>query len=399
MKFIKRLFAAVVILVAAAVIINANTRFFKDIGKNIPFLSENYPEVAEYISEASDSVNEALSHIPSPSEMLTKIRGTELPIDPDDTASNIYYSSDSMLNFYSGENTSVALTEDNELDVYGVCGSESNKYLVYRFLSEDGEVLDQYVDEADTDGNFRKTMDIPEGTYQFAVFTGPERAGTFSSRIYDYIYLTNNADDTWALVTSPVYEHNITEYEKPKSISAASKSTYSVCSDEESVRSLSESLTNDIESNYDKALAIHDWVSENIYYDNDSILGDTNSAPYVASDVLDSKRAVCLGYANLYAALCRAAGIPCNVVTGYALGVSGSSGSSWDDAGINGSEANHAWNEVYIDNRWVIVDTTWDSQNSIENGTATPGQAVSHLYFDANIRFFSTNHKILEYST
>ena len=105
----------------------------------------------------------------------------------------------------------------------------------------------------------------------------------------------------------------------------------------------------------------------------------------------------CLGYANLYAALCRASSIPCNVVTGYALGVSGSSGSSWDDAGINATDANHAWNEVYVDNRWVIVDTTWDSKNSISGGEATSDGAVSHLYFDANILFFSANHKILDY--
>ena len=397
MKHIKRLFAFIVLILAAAVVINANTRFFKDIDKNIPFIGENYPELAERVSDFSDRVNEAISHIPSPSEMLAVIRGVELPIDPEDTASNIYYSSGTMLNFYSGENTSVAFTDDNELDVYGIMGSSGDRYLVYRFLDENGEVLDESVDSADAEGQFRETLRIPDGSHQFAIFTGPERVGSFSSRIYDYIYLECDEAGIWSIAESPVNAHNTAEYEKPKSISAASRSTYAICPDEESVRTLASSLTAGITDTYDKALALHDWVSANIYYDNDSITGSTNTAPYVASDVIETKRAVCLGYANLYAALCRASGIPCNVVTGYALGVSGSSGSSWDDAGIHGTDANHAWNEVYVDNRWVIVDTTWDSKNSISGGEATSDGAVSHLYFDANILFFSANHKILDY--
>lgn len=397
MKHFKRAFIFIVLVLILSVIVNANTRFFKDIDKNIPFIGENYPELAEEISRFSDRVNEALSHLPSPAEMIAKIRGVELPIDPEDTASNIYYSSDTMLNFFPEENTSIAFTADNELDVYGIMGDSGDKYLVYRFMSEDGEVLGEAFDSADSEGQFREVLRIPEGSHQFVVFTGPERAGSFTSRIYDYIYLSQDENGNWYIPLSPVSEHNTAEYEKPKSISAASGSTYAICSNEPSVSSLSLSLTEGLDSDYEKALAIHDWVCENIYYDSDSITGSTNNAPYVASDVIETKRAVCLGYANLYAALCRAAGIPCNVVTGYALGVSGSSTLSWDDASIASTDANHAWNEVYIENRWVIVDPTWDSKNSVEDGTASSDGAVSHLYFDANIRFFSANHKILEY--
>lgn len=397
MKHIKRFFAALIIILIAAVLINSKTRFFKDIGDNIPFLEENYPHIADYISELSDDVNEALSHIPTPAEMLANIRDTELPIDPDDIASNIYYSSDTMLNFYQKQNISVAINENGMLDVYGVSDLASDKYLVYRFLDSEGELLKQHTDSADSSGQFRKIMDIPDGTYQFTLFTGPEPFGEFSSKIYNYIYLERSADGIWSVSLSPVYSHNISEYEANKSISTALKSTYAVCSDESSVSELSASITAGCASDYDKALALHDWICENIYYDSDSISGDSNNAPYVASDVLEEKRAVCLGYANLYAAMCRAVSIPCNVVTGYALGVTGSSDSSWTETNINSTEANHAWNEVYLDNRWVIVDTTWDCGNKIENSLAVSESETSHLYFDANIRFFSANHKILEY--
>lgn len=397
MKHIKRLFIALIIIIIAAVVINAKTRFFKDIEKNIPFIGENYPQLAEKISELSDRVNETISHIPTPAEMIAHIRNTELPIDPEDTASNIYYSSDTMLTFYKAQNISIEVNSDNELDVYGVSDNPADMYLVYRFLDSSGEMLEQYTDAADSEGQFRKIMPIPDEAYQFTVFTGPEPYGEFSSMVYNYIYLEQNGGN-WAVAKSPVYEHNTVEYEKNKSISTALKSTYSVCSDEDSVKSLAASITSGCATDYEKALALHDWVCENIYYDSDSISADTNSAPYVATDVISKKRAVCLGYANLYAALCRSLSIPCNVVTGYALGVFETSDNEWNDTNINTTEPNHAWNEVYIDNRWIIVDTTWDSGNKIINSELINEADVSHLYFDSNLRFFSANHKIIEYA-
>lgn len=397
MKHIKRLFILIVLLIFSAVFINSRTRFFKDIGSNVPYLGEHYPHIAEYISGLSDDINEAISHIPTPSEILAKLKNTDIPIDPDDIASNVYYASDTMLNFYQKQNISIDINEDNKLDVYGISDSDSDKYLVYRFLDSSGNTLEQYTEAADSQGKFRKIMSIPENTCQFTVFTGSKQFGDYTSKVYNYIYLTADSNGKWSTVISPVYENNITKYEKSKSVSTALKNTYSVCSQESSIQELAKSITNMCTTEYDKALAIHDWVCENIYYDADSITGNTNNAPYVASDVLEKKRAVCLGYANLYAALCRAVSIPCNVVTGYALGATDTSDSQWTEASINSKEANHAWNEVYIDNRWVIVDTTWDCQNKIKNSTPERNGDISHLYFDANIKFFSTNHKIIEY--
>ncbi len=396
MKHIRRLFITIILLLTAALIINAKTRFFQEIGTYIPYLDKHYPYVSEFISDISDDINEQLSKIPTPAELWADIRHVELPIDPDDIAANVYYSSDSMLNFYSGQNISVAIS-GRELDVYGVTHNVNEKHLVYRFLDSSGEMLDQYVDSVDADGQYRKILRIPDGSYQFAVFTGPERFGEFSSTVYNYVYLTQSADGSWSTAVSPVLEWNISAYEKDRSISAALKSTYAICSDTDTVKALAESITSGYSSDYDKALILHDWVCDSIYYDNDSINGSTNTAPYVATEVLSSKRAVCLGYANLYASLCRSLRIPCNVVTGYALGVIDGEDTEWNDTNLSATEANHAWNEVYLDNRWVIVDTTWDSRNKINGGTASKDGDTSHLYFDANIRFFSSNHKIFEY--
>lgn len=395
MKHIKRILITLISLSIIAIFINANTRFFKDIGTYIPYLESNHPEVVKFISESSDKVNEFFSNIPTVSEMFANMRNTELPIDPNDIAANVYYSSDIMLTFNNKQNISVSVS-GNEINVYGLFSDPQDKYIVYRFQSENGDVLQQFTDSTDADGHFRKIMSIPENSFQLAIFTGPQQYGNFTSLLYDYIYLSYDENNSYSIAQSPVYEHNITEYEKNKSMSNALKSTHSICSDDTAVKSLAKQITAPYSTNYEKALALHDWVCKNIYYDSDSIDADSNTAPYIASDVLQKKRAVCLGYANLYAALCRAVNIPCNVVTGYALGVNNDE-NSWNDSSLTSSEANHAWNEVHLDNRWVIVDTTWDSRNAIKNGDTQTDEHISHIYFDANIRFFSTNHKIFEY--
>lgn len=120
-------------------------------------------------------------------------------------------------------------------------------------------------------------------------------------------------------------------------------------------------------SDREKLRAIHDWVAEHVCYDRDSFRNGTSGVTE-PTDILNMNpmRCVCQGYANLTRDLCRAVGIPCKVVSGYALGVGAES--YWTEAILNSNESNHAWNEAYIDGRWVILDTTWDSQNEYENG-------------------------------
>lgn len=370
MKFIKRFFILIIIISIAIFAINSQPQFL-------------------------DDVHKALSHIPTPRELIAKIRNVELPIDPEDVAENVYVSNDIMLNFYGHRNISVSI-EENKLDVFGITDRENDSYLVYQFLNKNGEVLSQTMDYTDPEGRFRRQIKIPDETYQLAVYVGPERAGEFTGYIYDYVLLTQDTEGNWKVLSSPVYENNIALYEKAKSRSSALRSTYSIAHRDGDIEDMAKEITADCENDYDRALALHDWICENIYYDEDSITDEGNTAPYTATQVLRERRAVCLGYANLYAAFLRSLDIPTNVVAGYGLGV-GTGDNRWNEENIETIDSNHAWNEVYIDNRWVIVDTTWDSKNKIRKGVKIRDNNYSHLYFDANLKFFSNNHKIVEY--
>ncbi|GHV61579.1 hypothetical protein FACS1894195_2320 [Bacteroidia bacterium] len=145
-------------------------------------------------------------------------------------------------------------------------------------------------------------------------------------------------------------------------------------------------------SDYDKAMAVHDWVASNIYYDYDALYSTKNPS-CSASETLRTKRSVCQGYASLSAALLRSLGIPCRVVTGFGLGV-GTNG-EWDKVSL-GNNSNHAWNEFYANGRWVIMDATWDSDMEYRRKKFDKKEGLrGHRYFDINIEAFSLDHRIM----
>ena len=152
---------------------------------------------------------------------------------------------------------------------------------------------------------------------------------------------------------------------------------------DENIVSLAESIVSDSDSDYEKAHKIHAWITENITYDEE--LADNPDVWYrtqraSAIDVLKERKGVCAGIANLLAALLRSQGVPVRKVNGYALE---NDELCWNETNMNRNECNHAWNEVFAEDRWILVDTTWDIDNEV------------HLYFDCTPEFFSYTHAYL----
>ena len=101
-------------------------------------------------------------------------------------------------------------------------------------------------------------------------------------------------------------------------------------------------------NDWEKALAIHDYLCENITYDYDNYLNDTiPQESYGVLGALKNKTAVCSGYALSFELMCELAGLECNYV----------SGTSVNSSGVFGR---HAWNQVKINGKWYNVDVTWD---------------------------------------
>lgn len=393
----KKFVAFLLAFILSVCIINAETDFFLHFGNYVPQAEEKFPEAVETVSKLSMALSDITDLIPSPAEFIAMIKNEELPIDPSDIATNAYISGSPMLSFYPDENIGILITDETTLNVFGITSSINKKHLIVHISDESGEILDQTSISVDGINRFNKAIKLPETQERFldvTVYTGSKPYGEFASWVYNYVRL-ERLGQGWAIQQSPVYSHNKLMYEKDKSTSEALKRTPSIQSQNSGIISIASEVTSGCETDYQRILALHDWVCSYLRYDMDSIASG-EIPPYYAEEVVKNRNAVCLGFATLYAALCRSIDIPCNVVSGYALGIGADT--EWTDETTLTEEQNHAWNEVYVDNRWVIVDTTWDCANKIENGVLTEGEEVSHMYFDANIDFFSANHKILEYS-
>ncbi|MCL6460026.1 MAG: S-layer homology domain-containing protein, partial [Gorillibacterium sp.] len=129
---------------------------------------------------------------------------------------------------------------------------------------------------------------------------------------------------------------------------------HGVQSEHPEIIQLAESITNGLISDYDKTKAIHDWVTRNIAYDAKNYYADTISdVDNFSLNVIHSRVAICTGYAYLTAALNRAVGIRTQIIEGIA-GTDEIKAAMNDDPTDMAAAANHAWNEVWIDGKWII---------------------------------------------
>ena len=103
-------------------------------------------------------------------------------------------------------------------------------------------------------------------------------------------------------------------------------------------------------SDFDKLLAVHDYLVQHGRYEAD--------AGGNVGDLLESGCGSCEAYSAAMCVMLEVAGIPARFVTGDADGP-------------------HAWNMVKLGETWYHVDTTWDDPVLGNSGT----QVVSHSYF------------------
>lgn len=165
----------------------------------------------------------------------------------------------------------------------------------------------------------------------------------------------------------------------------------------EDIVKLAHKITRFSYSNYEKILAVHDWVASNIYYDYDSL--EDKSYIHQKSDalsVVNRKRTVCAGYSELAVTLLRAVGVAAVNMDCFALG--GSSCGDWEVPSNMEDEANHVVTFAYADDRWLMMDVTWDSDNEYRDGKygKKSGYGVSHQYFDCTLAFFSYTHRFIK---
>lgn len=116
-------------------------------------------------------------------------------------------------------------------------------------------------------------------------------------------------------------------------------------------------------SEYDKVLAIHDYINGKIEYAYDrSGAPETSQWAHNIIGVASKDKGVCESYAKTFLFLCRVYGIDCIIITGFSNG------------------EGHAWNAVEIDGNWYYADLTWNDG------------AGNYYYFGLSPYLFNQSH-------
>lgn len=233
-------------------------------------------------------------------------------------------------------------------------------------------------------------------------FTAKDSMRSIQKRLQEYLGIYDETEIDFSTLNTETYTAYSTHASTAEARYCMSRSDIPAA-----IRSEAETATSGAVTQREKVKAIYDWVTTNIYY-NYGMLDGTVARETSALETYTNKNSVCLGYANLTAAMCNAVGIPCRVVTGFAAGVGTENSTSevWErykayltDRDLDAfarsmaSDENHAWNEAYVDGAWIILDTTWGSNNDYypdSQGliTGTPTDA----YFDPDLAWFSESH-------
>lgn len=137
-------------------------------------------------------------------------------------------------------------------------------------------------------------------------------------------------------------------------------------------------ITAGITDEYEKAKAIAEWLSSNMVY----VFPTTSEEEY--AHLPSWQYGTCARFASTASNFYRLAGFPAKTVIGEARG-----GGSWDG---------HAWNHVFVNGRWVYVDTTW-GEFDLPVEEWSYDHALGHVEDFTNLGDWAGTLRVLDSST
>lgn len=130
-------------------------------------------------------------------------------------------------------------------------------------------------------------------------------------------------------------------------------------------------LTDDTTDEFLKVKRLHDWITENIAYDSDLLLGLSDQGSRKVIDLVKFKRTTCGGFAGLFLKMAELAKLT-------AERIEGNSKTCWIKSAKR--DCHHVWNAVKVRDKWYVVDTTADSRFTFKFGKFTPRQKYRDVW-------------------
>lgn len=158
---------------------------------------------------------------------------------------------------------------------------------------------------------------------------------------------------------------------------------------------VAQAITKGYSTDDEKVQAIYYWVTHNISYDQKMYeklkKSKSDKKKYSSKEIkekenkeviktLKSKKGVCQQYSRTFQSLCEAIGIQCKFIGGYGRA----------NATKSGLGEKHAWNAVYLNDNWHLVDATWGAGYVNEKKKFL--FSFEPAYYSANAEAFKMNH-------
>jgi transglutaminase/protease-like cytokinesis protein 3 len=159
-------------------------------------------------------------------------------------------------------------------------------------------------------------------------------------------------------------------------------------------------LTKDLNCEVEKFRVIFKWITNNVSYDinlfNESTKQEaefrfqkkklhrwrTGFNKKILRKLIVGKSTICFGYASLLETMCGFIGIQCEIINGY--------GRTTRDR-IGYGKIDHAWNAVFLKDKWYLCDPTWAS-GYVDEEFEKFKRNFNKNYFLTDPILFSANH-------
>lgn len=168
-----------------------------------------------------------------------------------------------------------------------------------------------------------------------------------------------------------------------------------------SYEDLTDKIKIDFTTDEDRARAAFAWIAINVEYktkgvnkiqkirfsytsDEDLQTQKDQFRRDLALETIQSRKALCEGYATLFQEICSLLNIECTIIPGAAKRFI-------SEIGNNNLPSNHAWNAVKINGKWKLADITW-AAGSVDYAKMEFRKEYTPAYFDSDPKEFAMKH-------
>ena len=192
-------------------------------------------------------------------------------------------------------------------------------------------------------------------TVALVLATVPQLSLTASAASMAYVERSQEVLENFCAQDPSMFLWNEYYYEK----------TFMTQEETDSLNQLAREITAGCSTDAERIHAVAFYLAENIYYYVRGSIG-ASSRP---CDVIETRVAVCEGFAKTAEFLLQCLGIPCVI------------------ADSEDSVSFHAYNYAYDGERWIAFDSTWIGTNSYTDGVFQDGPFFRAHYYDFDFEF------------